>query len=42
MMSQLVSYSVSGKNPHDDVTDTFSNFAIRKTISIENDMCLKV
>lgn len=31
MMSQLVSYSVSGKNPHDDVPDVFSNFAIRMT-----------
>jgi predicted phage terminase large subunit-like protein len=29
MMSQLLSYSVSGKNPHDDVPDTFSNFALK-------------
>jgi predicted phage terminase large subunit-like protein len=29
MMSQLLSYSVSGKNPHDDVADVFSNFALR-------------
>jgi len=31
MMSQLLRYSVSGKNPHDDVPDTFSNFCIRLT-----------
>lgn len=29
MMSQLLSYSVSGKNPHDDVPDVFSNFSLR-------------
>lgn len=29
MMSQLLSYSASGKNLHDDVPDVFSNFAIR-------------
>ena len=31
MMSMLLSYSVSGKNPNDDVPDVFSNFAIRMT-----------
>lgn len=31
MMSMLLSYSVSGKNPVDDVPDVFSNFAIRMT-----------
>lgn len=31
MMSWLLKYSVSGKNPHDDVPDTFSNFAVRMT-----------
>jgi predicted phage terminase large subunit-like protein len=29
MMTQLLSYSVSGKNPHDDVPDVFSNFSLR-------------
>jgi predicted phage terminase large subunit-like protein len=29
MMAQLLSYSVSRKNPHDDVPDVFSNFALR-------------
>lgn len=31
MMGMLLSYSVSGKNPNDDVPDVFSNFAIRIT-----------
>lgn len=31
MMSQLLSYSVSGKNINDDAPDVFSNFAIRMT-----------
>lgn len=31
MMSMLLRYSVSGKNPNDDVPDVFSNFAIRIT-----------
>ena len=29
MMSMLLRYSVSGKNPNDDVPDVFSNFALR-------------
>lgn len=29
LMSWLLKYSVSGKNIHDDVPDTFSNFAVR-------------
>lgn len=29
MMGMLLSYSVSGKNPNDDVPDVFSNFALR-------------
>jgi ribosomal protein S6 len=29
MMSYLLSYSVSGKNLHDDVPDVFSNFALK-------------
>lgn len=31
MMSQLLRYSISGKNPNDDVPDVFSNFALRIT-----------
>ena len=31
MMSQLLRYSISGKNPNDDVPDVFSNFALRMT-----------
>ena len=30
-MSQLLSYSVSGKNPNDDVPDVLANHAIKKT-----------
>ncbi len=29
MMAQLLSYSVSGKNPNDDVADVFATFALR-------------
>lgn len=29
MMSELLRYSVSGKNPNDDVADVFSNFALK-------------
>ena len=29
MMSQLLKYSISGKNVNDDVPDVFSNFALR-------------
>lgn len=29
MMAQLLSYSVSGKNPQDDVADVFATFALR-------------
>ena len=28
-MGMLLRYSVSGKNPNDDVPDVFSNFALR-------------
>ncbi len=31
MITQLCTYSVSGKNPHDDVPDCFATFAIRMT-----------
>ena len=31
MMHQLLSYSVAGKNPNDDVPDCFANFALRAT-----------
>lgn len=31
MMSQLLRYSISGKNVNDDVPDVFSNFALRMT-----------
>ena len=31
MVSQLLRYSISGKNPNDDVPDVFSNFALRMT-----------
>ena len=31
MMHQLLSYSVAGKNPNDDVPDCFANFALRVT-----------
>lgn len=29
MVSELLKYSVSGKNPHDDVPDVFANFCLR-------------
>lgn len=29
MMSQLLSYSITGKNPNDDVPDCFANFTLR-------------
>lgn len=31
MMRQLLSYTVAGKNPNDDIPDCFANFALRMT-----------